>query len=138
MRAVDQTTRNTATVDVINGALAVTIVGGAGGTVTWDSIEDKPAVIAAGATQAEARTAIGAGTSSLAIGTTGTTAMAGNKTLANIGGVVPTAGLPAATATAKGAVIQAAAVADATDEASAVTQLNALLAALRTAGIIVT
>lgn len=37
-----------------------------------------PAVIAQGATQADARTAIGAGTSSLVIGTTGTTAAAGD------------------------------------------------------------
>lgn len=46
--------------------------------VEWDGVEGKPAVIAAGETQAEARTAIGAGTSSLAIGTTATTAAAGN------------------------------------------------------------
>ena len=34
------------------------------GTTTWVGITDKPAVIAAGANQAAARTAIGAGTSS--------------------------------------------------------------------------
>lgn len=54
------------------------ISGGGGGAVEWDDITDKPAVIAAGATQADARTAIGAGTSSLVIGTTATTAKAGN------------------------------------------------------------
>ena len=46
---------------------------------TWSTLSGKPAVIAAGATQADARTAIGAGTSNLAIGTTGTTAAAGNR-----------------------------------------------------------
>ena len=46
---------------------------------TWTTISGKPAVVAAGATQADARTAIGAGTSSLAIGTTGSTAAAGNR-----------------------------------------------------------
>lgn len=45
---------------------------------TWASITGKPAVIAAGATQADARAAIGAGTSSLALGTTSNTAKAGN------------------------------------------------------------
>lgn len=45
---------------------------------TWDSLEGKPEVIAAGSTQAEARTAIGAGTSNLALGTTASTAAAGN------------------------------------------------------------
>jgi hypothetical protein len=49
-------------------------------TPTWDSLEGKPEVIAAGATQAEARAAIGAGTgnSNLVIGTTASTAAAGN------------------------------------------------------------
>jgi hypothetical protein len=46
---------------------------------TWSTISGKPAVVAAGATQADARSAIGAGTSNLAIGTTGTTAAAGNR-----------------------------------------------------------
>ena len=41
-------------------------------------ILNKPAVIAAGATQADARAAIGAGTSNLALGTTASTALAGN------------------------------------------------------------
>lgn len=49
---------------------------------TWADITDKPAIIASGATQAEARTAIGAGTgnSNLAIGTTASTAKAGDYT----------------------------------------------------------
>lgn len=38
--------------------------GGPGGPVDWDDVQDKPAVIAAGATQADARAAVGAGTSS--------------------------------------------------------------------------
>ena len=46
---------------------------------TWSTISGKPAVVAEGATQADARTAIGAGTSNLTIGTTGTTAAAGNR-----------------------------------------------------------
>ena len=46
--------------------------------VTWDSITEKPAVIASGTTQAAARQSIGAGTSNLTIGTTSTTAKAGN------------------------------------------------------------
>lgn len=51
-------------------------------THAWVDITDKPAIIASGATQAEARTAIGAGTgnSNLAIGTTASTAKAGNYT----------------------------------------------------------
>lgn len=49
-----------------------------GGTADWSTLANKPAVIAAGATQAAARTAIGAGTSSLALGTTGSTAKAGD------------------------------------------------------------
>lgn len=47
-------------------------------SVTWADISGKPDVIAAGKTPDEARKAIGAGTSSLAIGTTETTAKAGN------------------------------------------------------------
>lgn len=54
--------------------------GGGGGPTAWDDIVDKPAVVAAGDTQAAARTAIGAGTgnSNLEIGTTASTAKAGN------------------------------------------------------------
>lgn len=44
---------------------------GGGGTVAWVDITDKPVVIASGATQAAARTAIGAGTSSLTLAGTG-------------------------------------------------------------------
>lgn len=45
---------------------------------TWSTIAGKPAVVAEGATQAAARTSIGAGTSSLGIGTTAGTAAEGN------------------------------------------------------------
>lgn len=44
--------------------------------------------------------------------------------------------LPEATSAALGGVLMGAAVADATDAATALTQLNALLASLRTAGVI--
>lgn len=47
---------------------------------TWANLGGKPAVVAAGADAAAARTAIGAGTSSLVIGTTASTAKAGNYT----------------------------------------------------------
>lgn len=49
---------------------------------TWANLSGKPAVIGAGADAASARTAIGAGTgnSNLAIGTTASTAAAGNHT----------------------------------------------------------
>ncbi len=57
------------------------------GTPDWTTIVNKPAVIAAGADQAAARTAIGAGTSDLAIGVTSTTAKAGDyaPTKADVG-----------------------------------------------------
>lgn len=48
------------------------------GINSWSSIPDMPPVVAAGATVADARTAIGAGTSNLAIGITADTACAGN------------------------------------------------------------
>ena len=46
--------------------------------ISWSTLDGKPAVIAAGATQAAARAAIGAGTSDLVLGTTSTTAKAGD------------------------------------------------------------
>ncbi len=51
---------------------------GAAGTPDWTTIVNKPAVIAAGADQATARASIGAGTSDLTIGVTGSTAKAGD------------------------------------------------------------
>lgn len=62
----------------------------------------------------------------LQIGTTGTTAMAGNRT---------------PTATIRGGVLQQAAIADlagGADLATTVTKVNAILAALRSAGVIAT
>lgn len=50
----------------------------AAGIPEWDDITNKPGVIAAGADQTEARTAIGAGTSNLTLGTTNVTAKAGD------------------------------------------------------------
>jgi len=67
---------------VIGGTLKVeagaTVEGleGGGGSTAWADITDKPAVIAAGADQAAARTSIGAGTSSLAVATTAPAALA--------------------------------------------------------------
>ena len=88
---------------------------------TWSTLGGKPAVIAAGADQAAARTAIGAGTSNLAIGTTATTAMAGNTpipaavTWTNLSGkpatFPPTIGTTATTAKAGNYVPSAAEVA---------------------------
>lgn len=52
--------------------------GGSGDPVSWDDITDKPSIIAAGPTQAAARSAIGAGTSNLTLGTTSTTAKPGD------------------------------------------------------------
>lgn len=48
------------------------------GNPDWSAIANKPTVIASGADQASARTSIGAGVSNLTIGTTSTTAAAGD------------------------------------------------------------
>lgn len=63
----------------LNGAVQ-TKLNASGGTSAWNDITGKPAVIAAGVDQAAARTVIGAGTSNLVIGTTSTTAKAGDYT----------------------------------------------------------
>ncbi|WP_340397802.1 head fiber protein [Paenibacillus sp. FSL E2-0202] len=83
---------------------------GGSAAVAWSAITGKPTVIAAGADAAAARTAIGAGTPYT---------------------------LPAATASVSGGVKQAAAQANstATDVAGLVADFNALLAKLKTAGI---
>lgn len=83
---------------------------GGSGSATWASITGKPAVIAAGADAAAARTVIGAGTPYT---------------------------LPAATASVTGGVKQAASQANstATDVAGLLADFNALLAKLKTAGI---
>lgn len=85
--------------------LKETIGEGSGGEVTWADVTGKPSTYAP------------------TIGTTATTAKAGNYTPPN------------ATASVKGLVSMGAAVADATEETQ-LAQLNALLASLRAAGII--
>lgn len=101
------------------------VSGGGGGAVAWSAITGKPAVIASGATQAEARTAIGAGTSSLVVGTGATDAKAGNYTP------------PAATTSVAGVVKVAAAQANfaGADVPALLIELNAFLVKLKTAGI---
>lgn len=61
---------------IVDGSIAV-FEGTTGNTIKSFT----PAVIAAGATAADARTAIGAGTSNLALGTTAGTALAGNTAI---------------------------------------------------------
>ena len=73
-------TAGTAGATGATGATGQTGATGAAGTTSWAGITDKPAVIAAGADATAARAAIGAGTSNLAIGTTVSTAAAGNHT----------------------------------------------------------
>lgn len=94
---------------------------GGSGTVTSDQITDATTVgksVLTAADAAAARTAIGA----VAIGTTGTTAMAGNKT---------------PTTTDRGGVLQQTAIADL---AAAPTQqdINGILAKLRASGLLAT
>jgi len=48
---------------------------------TWATLLNKPAVIAAGTDAATARASIGAGTSNLTLGTTGSTALAGDTVI---------------------------------------------------------
>lgn len=107
-----------------------TVTPSSGGSVAWDNITGKPAVIAAGANAAAARTAIGAGTSSLVIGTTASTAMAGNKftqgsAVTNVGS--QTVSGEDATSVATSATTAVNVVA---------TKLNDLLTQLRASGII--
>lgn len=68
----------------------------------WGDVTGKPAVIAAGATQADARAAIGAGTSNLALGSTSSTAMPGDTAIpsspGDIGAATATQGTQGATA----------------------------------------
>ena len=99
-------------------------------SVGWEEVTGKPAVIASGESQEAARTAIGAGTSSLVIGTTSTTAMAGDKFVQ--GTAVPNVGTQ--TITGEGATAVAASAQTAVNNVAS--QLNALLAQLRAAKII--
>ncbi|MEK5378085.1 head fiber protein [Paenibacillus sp. FSL P2-0173] len=137
--------------------------GGGGGSVTVDSITDASDIgktVLKAADASAARTAIGAGTSNLKVGSGAGDAKAGNyaPAVADISGATALgkqlmavadaaaarsaigAGTPvsAATTTANGTVKQAAAQANsaATDVAGLVADFNSLLGKLRTAGII--
>ena len=65
---------------VADSDLVLENVGGSGGSTDWSDITNKPTFIAAGSTEANARAAIGAGTSNLTLGVTSTTAKAGDYT----------------------------------------------------------
>lgn len=101
-----------------------TVTPSGGGSVAWDNITGKPAVIAA------ARTAIGAGTSSLVIGTTASTAMAGDKFTQ--GSAVPNVG----SQTVSGEEAASVATSATTAVNVVATKLNDLLTQLRASGII--
>lgn len=107
-----------------------TVTASSGGSVAWDNITGKPAVIAAGANAAAARTAIGAGTSSLVIGTTASTAMAGNKFTQG------SAVTDVETQTVSGEDATTVATSATTAVNTVVTKLNDLLTQLRASGII--
>lgn len=107
-----------------------TVTPSSGGSVAWGNITGKPAVIAAGANAAAARTAIGAGTSSLVIGTTPSTAMAGDKFTQ--GSAVPNVG----SQTVSGEDATAVATSATTAVNTVATKLNNLLTQLRASGII--
>lgn len=107
-----------------------TVTPSSGGSVAWGNITGKPAVIAAGANATEARTAIGAGTSSLVIGTTASTAMAGDKF--KQGSAVPNVG----SQTVSGEDVSSVATSAATAVNVVAKKLNDLLTQLRASGII--
>lgn len=107
-----------------------TVTPSSGGSVAWGNITGKPAVIAAGATATAARTAIGAGTSSLVIGTTASTAMAGDKFTQ--GSAVPDVGLQ----TVSGEDATAVATSATTAVNTVARKLNDLIVQLRASGII--
>lgn len=107
-----------------------TVTASSGGSVAWGDITGKPAVIAAGANAAAARTAIGAGTSSLVIGTTASTAMAGDKFTQ--GSAVPDVG----SQTVSGEDATAVATSATTAVNTVARKLNDLLTQLRASGII--
>lgn len=99
-----------------------------GGEVTSDSIADATAVgksVLTAATAAAARTVIGAGTSNLAIGTTASTAKAGNYT--------PTTSEVADSLKAKAEIAALTEIADPTTATSedVATAINAIIAALK-------
>lgn len=107
-----------------------TVTASSGGSVAWGDITGKPAVIAAGADAAAARAVIGAGTSSLVIGTTASTAMAGDKftqgsAVSNVGSQTVSGEDAAVVATSATTAVNMVA-----------TKLNDLLTQLRASGII--
>lgn len=107
-----------------------TVTPSGGGPVAWDNITGKPAVIAAGANAAAARTAIGAGTSSLVIGTTASPAIADDKftqgsAVSNVGSQTVSGEDAASVATSATTAVNVVA-----------TKLNDLLTQLRASGII--
>ena len=110
-----------------NGDLDSLFAGGSGGTVTSDDITDATTVgknVLKAVDAAAARTAIGAGTSSLAIGTTASTAKVGNY--------VPSSAEVSTALKAKTQIAALAAITtpDATDLATAQTLANANKAAI--------
>lgn len=109
--------------------------GSGGGDVTAAQITDASTVgkaVLTAANAGAARTAIGAGTSNVEIGTSATQALAGNTV------IPPAYTLPDATTTVRGGVLQAAtqAASVATDVAGLVADFNALLAKLKTSGAV--
>ena len=104
-----------------------------GDSVSWGDITGKPAVIAAGADAAAARTAIGAGTSSLVIGTTATTALAGNTALLQIGTTATTAKAGNAVQTAAQTTATAISPGTATNVQAVLAELAARISALESA-----
>lgn len=107
-----------------------TVTASSGGSVAWGDITGKPAVIAAGANAAAARTAIGAGTSSLVIGTTASTAMAGDKFAQG------SAVSDVDSQTVSGEDAASVAISATTAVNAVATKLNDLLTQLRASGII--
>jgi hypothetical protein len=109
----------------VDNPLPTTAGGGAGTMITSDQISDATTIgkaVLTAADEAAARQAIGAGTSSLALGTTSATAMAGDK-------------MP--TSTERGGVLQQAAIPDMpTEDVPDADDINTILAALRAAGIL--
>lgn len=106
--------------------LAKAIEGGGDVEITSESISDASAVgkeLLTASTAAAARTAIGAGTSSLAIGTTASTAKAGNYT--------PTTSEVSSALSAKTQIAALTEVAAEGELADVISAVNAIIAALK-------
>ena len=119
--------------------------GGEGGDITASQITDSTTIgrsVLTAETAAEARTAIGAGTSNLAIGETATDAKAGDyqPTWAQVSGKPTTFAPVAATASVIGGVKTAAApeivIDDPVDAVDIQAAFDALILALKTAGVL--